>query len=93
MTTISGYEISFEIETNDKFNFSIIVNGSMSGFLKRIETWQVLKIDEARQSVFMGKVGKDGKLLKANPGNVANVPFSWLALGFKMRNLSKVKNA
>lgn len=85
MANINGLEIN----VNDKFNFAVVAGGS--AFLRRIETWQVLKIDEARENVFMAKVGKDGSLLKVSPQNMANVSFKWLALGNELKNIARVK--
>lgn len=66
----------------------IVAGGTMNTL--SIQTWKVLKIDESRQNIFMGRVGKDGKMMKVNAKNMANVSFSWLTIGLKLKNVSKV---
>lgn len=86
MANINGLEIN----VNDKLNLAVVAGGTSS--TKTIQTWQVLKIDEARQNIFMAKVGKDGNLLKVSAANMANVSFSWLAFGIRLNNVAKKTN-
>ena len=76
----------FEINVDDKFNFGVVAGGTAN--TRTIQRWQALKINE--DSVFMGRVGKDGNLLKPNRQNMVTLSFSWLKIGHGLGNIAKV---
>lgn len=79
LTLTKGTRLQFDLE------------GSFNSKIQ--EVWQVMSINAGDKTVFIAKVGKNGKLLKPNAQNMKHVTWSWLVYGIDLENVRIIEEA